>query len=63
MVTMQGPFRLFLIFQKFIYLGVRRPFLGQNLPQIRDFHKVGGDIRLVESRQDLRFQMRLLGTF
>ncbi len=30
-------------------------FSGQNLPQIRNFHKVGGDIRLVGSRKDLRF--------
>ena len=45
----EGPFRLFLIFQKFMYN------LGQNLPQIRNFHKVGGDIRLVVSRKDLRF--------
>ena len=35
------------MFMDVIYLGVRRPFLGQNLPQIRNFHKVGGDIRLV----------------
>ena len=32
----------FLIFQKFLCLGVRRPFLGQNLPLIRNCHKVGG---------------------
>ena len=43
------------MFMNVIYLGVRRPFLGQNLPQIRNFHKVSGDIRLVGSRKDLRF--------
>ena len=43
-----------------IYLGVRRPFLGQNLPQIRNLYKV---IRLVGSRKDLRIHMRPLLTF
>ena len=56
-------FDLFLIFQKFIFMGVRRPFLGQNLPQIRNFYTVGKDIRLVGSRKDLGLQMRSLGTF
>ena len=37
--------------------------LGQNLPQIQNFHKVGGDIDLVGSRKDLRLQIRSLGTF
>ena len=41
------------MFMDAIYLGVRRPFLGQNLPQNRNVHKVGGDIRLVGSRMSL----------
>ena len=52
-----GSLSTFFKFSKIHILGVRRPFLGQNLPQI------GGDIRLVGSRKDLRFQMRSLGTF
>ena len=53
-----GSLSTFLTFQKFISLDFRRQFLGQNLPQIQHFHKVGGDTRLVGSRKDFRLQMR-----
>ena len=49
---------IFLIFQEFRFWGVWRPFSGQNLPQIRNIHNDGQDIRLVWSRIDLMLQMK-----
>ena len=37
-----------------------RSFLGQNLLQIRNFHNVGRDIRLVGYRIEMMFQVKSL---
>ena len=47
----------FRFFLKFKFWAVWRPILGQNLPQIWKFHKVGGDLSFMGSRKDLMRQM------
>ena len=56
-----SPWRVpfdFFYFSKIPILCVWWTLLGQNLPQIRNFHSVGRDIRLVGSRIDLMLQMK-----
>ena len=40
----RGSLSTFPQFKKILFLGVWPPFFSQNLPKIRHFHKVGGDI-------------------